>query len=119
MIVVAEGDVVFSILPLRSTVDVLRTVDQDVADRRILQQQLERAQAERLVEHLVHQSFALGAIQERVFGVAKVLDDQADFPAQHVAGQVADARQVELVDKLAVDATLEFFEIVFLRLFAG
>ncbi len=51
---------VFSILPRRSHVDVLRAVDQDVADRRILQQQFQRAEAERFVEHFLDQPFALG-----------------------------------------------------------
>ena len=44
------------------------------------------------------------------FGVAQVLDDQADFAAQHVAFQLADAGQVELVDELAVDLALELVE---------
>jgi hypothetical protein len=39
-----------------------------------------------------------------------MLDDQADFAPQHVAGQLADARQVELVDQLAVDLALEVVE---------
>ena len=92
----------------------MRAVDQDVADRRVLEQQLERAEAERLVEHLVDEPLALAAVEQRVFGVAQVLDDQADLAAQRVAFQVADARQVELVDQLAVDAPLELFELGFL-----
>ena len=91
-------------------VDVLRPVDQNIADRRVLEQQLERAQAERFVEHLVDQPLALGAIEQRVFGVAEMLDDQANLAAQHVAFQLADARQVELVDQLAVNASLQVFE---------
>ena len=39
-----------------------------------------------------------------------MLDDQADLAAQHVAFQLADPRQVELVDQLAVDPLLEFLE---------
>ena len=97
---------VFSILPRRSTVDVLRTVDQDVADRRVLQQHFQRTEAEGLVEHFVDQPLALVAVQQRVFGVAEMLDDQADFAAEHVAFQLADPGQVELVDQLAVDARL-------------
>ena len=107
---------VFSSLPRRSHVDLLRPVDQDIADGRVLEQHLQRAEAERLVEHLVDQPLALHAVEQRVFGVAQVLDDQADFAAQRVAVQVADARQVELVDELAVDEPLEFLEIALFRL---
>ena len=57
------------------------------------------------------QPLALVAVQQRVFGVAEVLDDQADFAAQRVAFQLADPRQVELVDELAVDALLDDIEI--------
>ena len=85
-------------------------VDQDVADRRVLEQHLQRPQAEGLVEHLLDQPLAFVAIQQRVFGVAQVLDDQADLAAQHVALQFADLGQVELVDQLAVDALFECVE---------
>ncbi len=94
----------------------LRAVDQDVADRRVLEQHLERAEAERLVEHLVDEPLALHAVEQRVLGVAQVLDDEADLAAQRVALQVADARQVELVDELAVDAALELLELCIGRL---
>ena len=97
-------------------VDVLRAVDEDVADRRVLQQHFQRPQAERLVEHLVDQPFALVAVQQRVFGVAEMLDDQADLAAEHVAFQFADPRQVELVDQLAVDPLLQGLEAAFLGL---
>ena len=60
-------------------VDLVRAVDQDVADRRVLEQHLQRPEAERLVEHLVDEPLALHAVEQRVFGVAQALDDQADF----------------------------------------
>ena len=91
-------------------VDLVRPVDEDVADRRVLEQHLQRAEAERLVEHLVDEPLALHAVEQRVFGVAQALDDQADLAAERVALQVADARQVELVDQLAVDEPLELLE---------
>ena len=53
---------------------------------------------------------ALVAVQQRVFAVAEVLDHQADFAAQHVAFQLADLGQVELVDQLAVDPLLQFVQ---------
>ena len=110
VVVVAELDVGLFHLAAALDVDLVRPVDQDVADRRVLEQHLQRAEAERLVEHLVDEALALHAVEQRVFGVAQALDDQANFAAQRVAFQVADARQVELVDQLAVDEPFEFLE---------
>ena len=91
-------------------VDLVRPVDEDVADGRVLEQHLQRAEAERLVEHLVDEALALHAVEQRVFGVAQPLDDEADLAAQRVAFQVADPRQVELIDQLAVDEPFQFLE---------
>ncbi len=101
---------VFSSLPRRSTINLVRAVDQDIADGRVLEQHFERAEAEGLVEHLVDEAFAFHAVEQRIFGIAQAFDHQANFAAQRVAGQVADARQVELVDQLAVNEPLEIFE---------
>ncbi len=104
VVVVAELDAGLLHLAAPLDVDVLRAVDQDVADRVVLQQHFQRSQAEGLVEHLLDQPLPLVAVEQRVFRVAQVLDDQADLAAQHVAFQFADLGQVELVDQLAVDA---------------
>src|SRR5262249_52441579 len=85
-------------------------VDEDVADRRVLQEYLERAETECLVEDLIDQPLALHAVEQRILGVAEPLDDKADLTAESVALQVADARQVEFIDQFAVDQTLEFFK---------
>jgi hypothetical protein len=45
----------------------------------VLKQHLERPEAERLVQHLFNQPLALVAVEESFFGVAEVLDDEADF----------------------------------------
>src|SRR5262249_507585 len=63
-----------------------------------------------LIQHLVDEALALHAVQKRVLGVAQALDHEADLAAERVAGQVADARQVELIDELAVNEPLELFE---------
>ena len=97
-------------------VHVLRAVDHDFADRRLLQQHFERAEAEGFVEHFVDQAIALVAIEEGVFGIAQMLDDEADLAAQDVAFEFADARQVELVDELGVNAPFDVFEFGFLIL---
>ena len=75
-------DVDFSMRPALLDEDLLRAVDHDVADRLILEQDLERAEAERLVEHFVDQPLAFGAVEQRVLGVAQVLDDAADLAAK-------------------------------------
>ena len=82
----------------------------------ILQQHLQRPKAERLVEHFAHEPLSLVAVEQRVFGVAEMLDDQSDLAAQRVAFQLAHPRQIELVDQLAVDALLQFLEVAFLRI---
>ena len=109
--VVAELDAGLFQLAAALDIDVLRPVDQDIADRMVLEQHLERPQAERFVEHFLDQPLALAAVEERLFGVAQVLDDQADFAAEHVALQLADAVQVELIDQLVVDLALELVEL--------
>ena len=98
---------VFSSLAATFDVDVLRAVDQDVADRRVLEQQFQRAEAERFVEHFFDQALALVAIEQRVFGVAQMLDDQANFAAEHFAFHVTNAAQVELVDQFGVYAPFD------------
>jgi len=110
VVVVAELDVGLLQLAAALDVDLVRPVDQDVADRRILEQHLQRSKAERLVEHLVDEALALHAVEQRVLGVAQALHHQADLAAEGVALQIADARQVELIDQLLVDEALQFLE---------
>ena len=66
--------------------DLLRAVDHDVGDLVVLEQQLERAEAEGLVEDLVDQPLALVAVEQRVLGVAEVLDDAADLAPEGRSG---------------------------------
>ena len=101
VVVVAELDVGLLQLAAALDVDLVRPVDQDVADRRVLEQHLQRAEAEGLVEHFVDELLALHAVEERVLGVAQVLDDPADVAPEGVRVQVVDPRQVEPLDQLA------------------
>ena len=50
----------------------------NIADRMVLEQHLQRPQAERLVEHFFDQPLALVAIEKCFFGVAEMLDDQSE-----------------------------------------
>jgi hypothetical protein len=117
--VVPELDRALLHLAATFDVDVLRAVDQDVADRRILEDQFQRTETEGLVQNLLDQAFSLVAIEERLLRVAQVLDDQSDFAAKHVPFELANARQVELVDELAVNLPLELVEFVGLRRFGA
>jgi hypothetical protein len=54
-----------------------------------------------------------------IFGVAKMFDDEANFAAQNIAFQFAHTSQVELVDELHMDATLQALEFRGRSLFAG
>ncbi len=109
--IVAELDVRPFHLAATFDIDVLGTVDQDVADVAVLQQQLQGAQAKRLVQDLVDQPLAFVAIEQRVFGVAEMLDDAANFAPQDFALEFADSVQVELVDEFAVDSSLQILEL--------
>ena len=72
-----------------------------------LSKQLERPEAEGLVEDLVDQPLALVAVQERVFGVAELLDDPSNVVAQRLGVDLGDAIHVEPVDQAHVDMALE------------
>ena len=91
---------------------VLRPIDHDVGDAGFLQQNLQRAEAERLVQHFFDQPLSLGAVQQRVFGVAEVLDDQANLAAQRVPLQIPEPCEIELLHELAVDTAFQFFKIL-------
>ena len=52
--------------------DGLVAVDQDVVDRLVLEQRLERAEAEQLVEHVVRQRRALGAVEHFAAGSSSI-----------------------------------------------
>ena len=69
--------------------------------------------------HFFNQAFAFAAIQEGLFGVAKVLDDQADFAAQNVPLQFADFIEIKLVDELGMDLPLQEVEFLRFRSFGG
>src|SRR5262249_13098861 len=56
------------------------------------------------------EALALHAVEQRILGGAQPLHDEADLTLERVALEVADARQVELVDQLAVDEALELLE---------
>ncbi len=68
-------------------------------------------QAQDFIDHFLDNLFALLAIQQRVFGVAQMFDNGADFAFQNVALQFTDLGQVKLVNQFAVNPTFDVFEL--------
>ncbi len=60
----------------------------------------QRTEAEGFVENLLDEPVAFVAVEEVSSRVAEVLDDEPNFTAEDFAFEIADARQVELVDQL-------------------
>src|SRR5439155_7128101 len=89
VVVVTKLDVGLLQLAAAFDVNLVRPVDQNIADGRVFEQHLQRAEAERFVEHLVDEAFAFHAVEQRVFRVAQPLYHQPDLTPQRVAGQVA------------------------------
>ncbi len=82
-------------------------VDQDVGDRRVLEQRLERPEAEQFVEHVVDQLLALGMV-ERVVLLGQLLeDDVADFVLDLLARHGFERGQVDEVEQALVQLDLE------------
>ena len=65
-------------------VDVIETVDQDVADAGVLEQRLERTQAEHFVQDLLDDALALGQRHRDAFVPHQPLHHPADLDADSV-----------------------------------
>ena len=111
VIVVAEHNGRFLHAAATFDIDILGAVDEDIADRRVVQQQFERSEPERFVEHFADELVSFRSVQQRGFGVAKVLHNHANLAAQHIAFEFADLGEVEFVDQLAMDPLLHLIEI--------
>jgi hypothetical protein len=92
-------------------VDAVGAVDEDVADRLVLQQRLERAEAERLVHHVVHQPLLVVAVEQALLALAQLADDDADLVADGVRRQRHQVLHVQPLDELLVDADLHLLEV--------
>ncbi len=88
-------------------VDVLVGVDQDVADRRIAQQRLERTQAEHLVDDITEDGIAFAHAERHVLFGDEVEEQRADvgFGARPLGRR--QRFEVQAVEQLAVDVRLE------------
>src|SRR6185437_8403588 len=112
VIVVAEFDLGLLQFAAALNVHLERAVDENIADGRIFEKDFEWAEAERFVEHFLDELLALDAVEQRVFRIAKVLDDAADVAAHGVRREIADAGEVEALDEFGVNLSLEFVEVL-------
>ena len=110
--VVVEDDAARLQPPLALDVDQLGPVDQDVGDRRVAHQRLERAEAERLVEHLADQPLALAEVEQVGAVAGKLLGGLADLEAEFLLVHRADDRQVHAGDELLVQLPFEVEETI-------
>ena len=88
-------------LPL--DVDLLVRVDQDVVDRRVAQQRLERPEAEHVVENLGEQRFALAQADRRRFLGQQLAEQRANLALGARAIRLRQRFEVEPVQQLAMD----------------
>ena len=109
MAVVLEHDVGELDDAVALDVHLIEAVDQNVRDRLIAQQHLERSQPEQLVEHVARQRFAFGQRQRRVLGLALEHrhDEPADFRLGVFALDVGEPIEIEPIEQAVVHPALE------------
>ncbi len=95
--------------------DVLVAVDQDVGDRRVLEQGLERAETRHLVHDLGDEEVELPGVEGEALGDDPLRDDAVDLAAQLVGRQLLERGEVELLDQAPVQAHLGVEELLVRR----
>jgi hypothetical protein len=102
-------------------VDLVEAVDQDVGDRRIGQQRLERAEAEELVEDVGDERFAFEQAERRRprLGVEQRRDEAADLGLRLRAADTGQPVEVQPVEQRAVDALLALLVVRLTHVHAG
>src|SRR5262245_66637817 len=98
-------------LPVALDVDPFVRVDQDVRDRRILEDRLDRAEYRELVDDLVDEIAYLLRVERNALGRDVLADEILDLMLQLGARNSLDVRQVELVDQAVVQSHLRFEEL--------
>ena len=96
-------------------------IDEDVRDRRIAQQHLERTEAKQLVEDVGDQRFALEEAQRRRRALAlDHADDQAaDLRFRILAAHPRQAIEIQPVQQLLVDAAFQILIVAAARIHAA
>ena len=89
-------------------VHLLVPVNENVGDGRVLQQRLERTQAENLVQDLLADLLALKRAQQRLLAVHERDDRLPHFRADALVVDCGQRLQVDLVQQFAVKRELQF-----------
>ena len=91
-------------------VDLVESIDQDVRDRRVCEQDLERPEAEQLVQHVGDDAFALVEAERRLVAlpVEHAADQRANLRLGVLALDAGQAIEIEPVEQILVDAALQF-----------
>ena len=90
--------------PLALDEHVAIRVDQNVADRRIAQQRLERTETEHVVEDLGEQRFPLRQAERRRFLRQQLREQRADFAFRFGTLDMRERFEVQSTEQLAMDA---------------
>jgi hypothetical protein len=89
-------------------VDVLRAVDEDVGDRRVAEERLDRPQPGDLVDDLLDDLLALRGRQRRVLGAEELGDRLANLDGElPLVGDLLERLEVEPIDETTVHVQLE------------
>ena len=109
VLVVAEDRGALLDASLALDVDVVVAVDQDVRHGRILEQRLERSEAEQLVEDVDRHRLALVEAERRRLGLGleQAQDQRPDLGLGLIARDAGQALEVEPVQQLLVDLRLD------------
>ncbi len=110
MFVVTEDDVGLFDATFALDVDLVGPIHEDVGDRRILEQQLQRTQSEELVEHIRRDRLPLEQTERhrRALAIENHPDHAADFGLGVGARDLRQPVEVEPIQQFLVDAALEF-----------
>ena len=110
MRVVAELDVAQRQLALALDEDLLRPVDQDVGDRVVGQQRLQRAEPQHVVDQDRDQVTLLGQVDPQAQLIANDGDDLGDLPGQLAARQIGRRGDVDPLQQQRLDDVLGFLD---------
>ncbi len=108
MILVLEADRRLLELAEALDIDLLVAVDQYVGDRIVLEQRLDRAEAEHLVQHVVDQLLALRMVEGVALLVELLEDDVADLLLDLSSRHFLERRQVDEAEQPLVKLDLQF-----------
>jgi Rad3-related DNA helicase len=89
-------------------VDLIESIDQDVRDRRVCEQDLERSETEQLVQHVGDDALALVKAQRCPVAVEHAANQRPNLRLGVLALDPRQAIEVESVEQILMDAALEF-----------